>query len=86
MALVNRGRLSVQPLEERTYNIICSLAEKGGWTEGAPESKKAPKTSTTSKKRGPSGGKAKAEVTKAAEQPVVKAEKKGLFSWFKKAA
>ena len=33
MALINRGRLSVQPVEEETFKVIQMLAEKGGWEE-----------------------------------------------------
>ena len=35
MALVTRGRLSVQRVEEETWNVIEQLAEQGGWDEGA---------------------------------------------------
>lgn len=35
MALVNRGRLSVQPVEEGAWDVVKLLAEKGGWTEAA---------------------------------------------------
>ncbi|KAH9939251.1 PUA-like domain-containing protein [Epithele typhae] len=31
MALINRGRLSVQRVEEDTYNVIEQLANQGGW-------------------------------------------------------
>lgn len=37
MALVNRGRLSVQPVEKETYDVICTLAEKGGWDDNAKD-------------------------------------------------
>ncbi|KAH8118754.1 PUA-like domain-containing protein [Phellopilus nigrolimitatus] len=33
MALVNRGRLSVQPVEEVAFVIVQLLAEKGGWDQ-----------------------------------------------------
>ncbi|KAM5542331.1 hypothetical protein V8D89_003790 [Ganoderma adspersum] len=33
MALVTRGRLSVQRVEEETWEVIEQLAEKGGWEE-----------------------------------------------------
>ena len=35
MALVTRGRLSVQRVEEDTWGVIELLADKGGWDEGA---------------------------------------------------
>ncbi|EGO02255.1 hypothetical protein SERLA73DRAFT_14257, partial [Serpula lacrymans var. lacrymans S7.3] len=31
MALVNRGRLSVQSVDEKTFEVVQTLAEKGGW-------------------------------------------------------
>ena len=46
MALVTRGRLSVQRVEEDTWGVIELLADKGGWDEGAgmkPKQRK-PKT------------------------------------------
>ena len=33
MALIKRGRLSVQPVEEDTWKAVRLLAEKGGWEE-----------------------------------------------------
>ncbi|CCM03358.1 uncharacterized protein FIBRA_05487 [Fibroporia radiculosa] len=33
MALVTRGRLSVQRVEEKTWDVVSMLAEKGGWNE-----------------------------------------------------
>ena len=33
MALLNRGRLSVQRVEEAAWNAIQTMAEKGGWRE-----------------------------------------------------
>jgi hypothetical protein len=55
MALVNSGRLSVQPVSEEAWTIIEMMADKGGWdeinfvkgkpktTKGDSESKKANK-------------------------------------------
>jgi hypothetical protein len=34
MALVTRGRLSVQRVTEASWGVISMLAEKGGWNEG----------------------------------------------------
>lgn len=31
MALVNRGRLSVQPVGAQAWEAVCTLAERGGW-------------------------------------------------------
>lgn len=33
MALLNRGRLSVQPVEEDAFTVIQKLAETGGWED-----------------------------------------------------
>ncbi|KAI1795070.1 PUA-like domain-containing protein [Ganoderma leucocontextum] len=41
MALVTRGRLSVQRVEEETWEVIEQLAEKGGWEEGNTSKPKA---------------------------------------------
>lgn len=55
MALVTRGRLSVQRVEEQTWAIIQQLAEKGGWVSDA-SSKAKPKVAATPKKgRKPKG-------------------------------
>lgn len=44
MALLNRGRLSVQPVEEEVYEAITALGTKGGWEELMPhKGKKAVK-------------------------------------------
>ena len=40
MALVTRGRLSVQRVEEETWNVIVQLAEQGGWDEGGVSKQK----------------------------------------------
>lgn len=40
MALINRGRLSVQRVEEQTWSVIEKLAETGGWDDGAAKGKK----------------------------------------------
>ncbi|KAI5478122.1 hypothetical protein MNV49_005386 [Pseudohyphozyma bogoriensis] len=44
MALLNRGRLSVQPVEEDVYEAIVSLGTEGGWEELLEKKKAAPKT------------------------------------------
>ncbi|TFY56772.1 hypothetical protein EVJ58_g7435 [Rhodofomes roseus] len=41
MALVTRGRLSVQRVEEKTWDVILQLAEKGGWDAKTVASSKA---------------------------------------------
>jgi len=39
MALVTRGRLSVQRVDEKTWGVIETLAEKGGWEEAGTGAK-----------------------------------------------
>ena len=43
MALINRGRLSVQPVEEETFKVIQMLAERGGWEENGAKNGKGTK-------------------------------------------
>ncbi|WVQ95335.1 hypothetical protein IAU59_002431 [Kwoniella sp. CBS 9459] len=64
MQLVNRGRLSVQPVEEAAYEAICQLGTKGGFepllspsassssvkAKADPTPKRAPSTATTNKR------------------------------------
>ncbi|KAJ3559905.1 hypothetical protein NM688_g55 [Phlebia brevispora] len=47
MALINRGRLSVQRVEETAWNAINSLADEGGWDEGSDKGRKSAKSSKT---------------------------------------
>ena len=77
MALVNRGRLSVQRFEEDAWDTVSMLAEKGGWgenvsgqddkTKSATKSNKAPVGVSTAKGgvrrsgRGKGKGKARPE-------------------------
>ncbi|KAI0711049.1 PUA-like domain-containing protein [Cerioporus squamosus] len=51
MALVSRGRLSVQRVEGETWKVVEQLAERGGWDEGGP-SKQKTKASAKSSARG----------------------------------
>ncbi|GBE80113.1 PUA-like domain-containing protein [Sparassis latifolia] len=53
MALVTRGRLSVQRVEEDTWGVIEELAAKGGWTEedATASKKKGKKTGTAQGQR-----------------------------------
>ncbi|KAK4701960.1 hypothetical protein P7C70_g4266, partial [Phenoliferia sp. Uapishka_3] len=43
MALLNRGRLSVQPVEDEVYEAVVQLGMKGGWEELLVVPKKATK-------------------------------------------
>lgn len=55
MALVNRGRLSVQRVEEGTWKVIEQLAKKGGWDEATSTTPKG----TARRKTEPKDGDAK---------------------------
>ena len=51
MALVTRGRLSVQRVEEEAWHVINQMAEKGGWEDtgvNKPKTKTKPKSETKS--------------------------------------
>lgn len=54
MALVNRGRLSVQRVGEEAWAVVELLAERGGWEEGDSGGKRAAAAAKT--KRGADGG------------------------------
>jgi hypothetical protein len=43
MALINRGRLSVQRVDEQVWDVVKRLAERGGWEKDAPVGKKGGK-------------------------------------------
>lgn len=66
MALVSRGRLSVQKVEEKTWDIIQQLGEKGGWDETKD---KRVKTKPTAKGK-PAAGK-KGSRTDDDDPPIV---------------
>lgn len=70
MALINRGRLSVQRVEENTWFVIEKLADSGGWEDEAVKKGKEAGTSGTkeAKKVRPSRG-AKAKVHDKQEGP-----------------
>ena len=61
MALVNRGRLSVQRIDEDAWEIIQNMAERGGW-EDMEYGK---------------GGKGKSRDDDRAQDPQGKAKKEG---------
>jgi len=66
MALVTRGRLSVQPVEEGAWAAIELLADRGGWNEddiGVKKGAAAKKTTTkaAAPKRGKKTGPKKSE-------------------------
>ena len=58
MPLVDRGRLSVQRVDEDAWNAISSLAERGGWDEdggGGGLAKAKTKRTCRGKRRPPVG-------------------------------
>jgi len=55
MALVSRGRLSVQKVEEETWDVIQQLGQKGGWDEIQDKRGKANKTQPTAKGKAAAG-------------------------------
>ena len=52
MALLNRGRLSVQRVEEAVWNAIQTMAEKGGWNEKQTKKPKGKKRALEDKEDG----------------------------------
>ena len=64
MALVTRGRLSVQRVEEEAWEVIEQLAEKGGWDEGGASK---PKTKAKLKGQAKTSSKRKKSRSKKAE-------------------
>jgi len=55
MALVSRGRLSVQKVEEKTWDVIQQLGQKGGWGENQDKRGNANKTQPTAKGKAAAG-------------------------------
>ena len=51
MALLNRGRLSVQPVEEEAYTVVQKLAETGGWEDDVGKTSKGKKKDDTHAKK-----------------------------------
>jgi len=43
MVLLNRGRLSVQRVEQAAWEAIQTMADKGGWSEGQAKKTKSQK-------------------------------------------
>ena len=71
MALLNRGRLSVQPVEEEAFMVIQKLAETGGWEDTLGKTDKGKKKGTAS---GPSTKKSVKGDTKVSSEDVEKAD------------
>jgi hypothetical protein len=58
MALVNSGRLSVQPVTEDAWSVIEMMAEKGGWDEMNIAKSKAKATKGDGRSKRASNGRA----------------------------
>lgn len=75
MALLNRGRLSVQPVSREAYDAVVKLSLQGGWEtwigKWNPKAAPSPTTSETSKKKI-----AAATTTQAAEAKATATTKK----------
>ena len=56
MALLNRGRLSVQRVEQAAWDAIQTMAEKGGWDEEQAKKTKGRKKQASGDKEGDSVG------------------------------
>ncbi|TXT06627.1 uncharacterized protein COLE_05958 [Cutaneotrichosporon oleaginosum] len=75
MALINRGRLSVQPVEEAAYDAIVAMGRRGGFEEPVKgkgkrvkdEAEAEPETETKSASKGKSGS--NADTDKANSKP-----------------
>lgn len=46
MALLNRGRLSVQRVEQAAWDAVQTMADKGGWSDGQEKKTKSRKKQT----------------------------------------
>ncbi|KAI0686781.1 PUA-like domain-containing protein [Cytidiella melzeri] len=68
MALVSRGRLSVQRVEGEAWVTIELLAEKGGWDEGAERKPKQRKTKVQFKDDSPMNGASSADSVAASKK------------------
>ena len=56
MALLNRGRLSVQRVEQVAWDAIQTMAEKGGWDEEQTKKTKGRKKQAPGDKEGDNAG------------------------------
>lgn len=77
MPLVNRGRLSVQPVSEEAYDTIVAMGEKGGMDElPAPKKAKAVKREKEDEEEGEKDGPDNSKVKKEPAQKKAKTEPK----------
>lgn len=64
MALLNRGRLSVQRVEQGAWDAIQKMADQGGWAEVQP------KKARTRKKQAPEDKEDQDDVESSLKDPV----------------
>lgn len=62
MALINRGRLSVQRVEEKTWSVIEKLAGSGGWEDESVKKGRKEGTGETDKGKARPGRAAKTKA------------------------
>ncbi|PCH40773.1 DUF55-domain-containing protein [Wolfiporia cocos MD-104 SS10] len=67
MALVTRGRLSVQRVEEKTWSVIEMLAERGGWEDSGAATKPA-KAEVDKKQKAPAANKGRRKPAKKGKE------------------
>lgn len=72
MALISRGRLSVQPVEELAFETVVLLGDKGGWEELMPQGPKKKEEKVVKEK----GVKAKVVKEKVVKEKAAKKEAK----------
>jgi hypothetical protein len=70
MALLNRGRLSVQRVEDQTWSVVEKLAETGGWDDSPVKKGKKTGGSGDSRKFGMSTGEKNADGVNADDEPL----------------
>jgi hypothetical protein len=76
MALINRGRLSVQRVEQEAWNAIEKLAANGGWDDTANSNKTATKRTSSKKRQRQSKDNESGGESDAADTPQSKGRKR----------
>ncbi|WWD20834.1 hypothetical protein CI109_105311 [Kwoniella shandongensis] len=79
MQLVNRGRLSVQPVEQAAYDAVVLLGTQGGWEELLPKTggkKQAPRGKRKADVNGDSEAKAEVKPQVDHSEPLGKEEQR----------
>ena len=67
MALLNRGRLSVQPVTQEAYEAVVALSRNGGWDGWAGKWNPKPASSTSATSTATKKGKKQAQLDEADE-------------------